>query len=137
MSNLKLQKLLYFVQAYFLIKKQGACFRESIEAWDFGPVVTVAYREYKKFGSCNIPEIKYITKEDGGGIWNTRTIPYFDIIITDYDKKLIDAVTDKFSGYSSTNLVSLTQRQKPWIDAYSPYKINEITIEAIEEFFNT
>lgn len=31
-SNLKLQKLLYFIQAYFLINKNETCFNETIEA---------------------------------------------------------------------------------------------------------
>ena len=38
-SNLKLQKILYFVQAFFLEAKNEECFREEIEAWDFGPVI--------------------------------------------------------------------------------------------------
>ena len=40
-SNLKLQKLLYFIQAYFIIKNNdnAPCFKEKIEAWNFGPVV--------------------------------------------------------------------------------------------------
>lgn len=38
-SNLKLQKILYFVQAEFLVSKDEPCFDDVIEAWDFGPVV--------------------------------------------------------------------------------------------------
>ena len=49
-SNLKLQKILYFVQAFFLEAKNEECFREEIEAWDFGPVVPEVYREYRKYG---------------------------------------------------------------------------------------
>lgn len=58
-SNLKLQKILYFVQAYFLINipDSHVCFKERIEAWNFGPVVPKAYREYKQYGSTNIPTI--------------------------------------------------------------------------------
>lgn len=33
-SNLKLQKILYFIQAYFLISANKKCFEEKIEAWD-------------------------------------------------------------------------------------------------------
>ena len=36
-SNLKLQKSLYLIQAYFLIQTEKPCFSEEIEAWDFGP----------------------------------------------------------------------------------------------------
>ena len=56
-SNLKLQKILYFVQAEFLVSTPGnrPCFKEQIEAWDFGPVVPIVYHLYKLFGSSVIP----------------------------------------------------------------------------------
>lgn len=46
-SNLKLQKLLYFIQAYFLIhkSKEVPCFHEKIKDWDFEPVVPVAFEK--------------------------------------------------------------------------------------------
>ena len=59
-SNLKLQKILYFIQAFFLVSTPEQCFEEKIEAWDFGPVVPEAYREYKQYGSGDIPSISYI-----------------------------------------------------------------------------
>ena len=50
-SNLKLQKLLYFVQAQFLVTYNGRpAFEEKIEAWDFGPVVPEVYH-YLKCGA--------------------------------------------------------------------------------------
>lgn len=136
-SNLKLQKILYFIQAYFLISELGEpCFNEKIEAWDFGPVVPVAYREYKQFGSGDIPTIKSYIVFDRNNIWNAKRIEFRDITITREDKILIEKVVDKFADYSATDLVSLTYRQSPWIDAYVPYQNNEITIDAIKEYFN-
>lgn len=135
-SNLKLQKLLYFTQAYFLMTKKEACFYEKIEAWDLGPVVPVAYREYKQFGSGNIPTITYIIEKDNENIWNSKVIPYYDEIISEEDKERIEAVVDKFSEYSASDLVRLTHIQKPWIDAYVPNRNNEITIESIGVYFN-
>ena len=71
-SNLKLQKVLYFIQAYFLTKKKDhtPCFDEKIEAWDFGPVVPEAYHEYKQYGSGDIPTIEsfIMFDEDDVGI---------------------------------------------------------------------
>ena len=55
-SNLKLQKILYFVQAEFLVSVGSPCFAEEIEAWDFGPVVPEVYHEFKIFGSADIPK---------------------------------------------------------------------------------
>ena len=49
---------------------------------------------------------------------------------------MISAVVDKFANYSATDLVTLTHRQAPWVDAYVPHMNNEITIEAIRKYFN-
>lgn len=61
-SNLKLQKVLYFIQAEFLVDINKPCFFEEIEAWDFGPVVPTVYRKYKIYGSANIPFNSYEKK---------------------------------------------------------------------------
>lgn len=124
-SNLKLQKILYFIQAFFLISKPSrCCFSDKIEAWDFGPVVPNAYRAYKQFGSSDIPKIISLSGNSKG------------CCITDEDKALIKLVVDKFADYSATDLVSLTHKQSPWIDAYIPHMNREITPDAIKEYFN-
>lgn len=134
-SNLKLQKVLYFIQAYFLVVTGKPCFKEDIEAWNFGPVVPVAYREYKHFASTNIPYIQsYIIF--GDYIWSAKRVPYADTLISHADKKLINSVVDKFADYSSTDLVALTQRQAPWINTYLQDKTNVISLKAIQEYFS-
>lgn len=136
-SNLKLQKVLYFIQAYFLIKKKDhtPCFDEKIEAWNFGPVVPKAYQEYGQYGSGDIPSVKSYIIFDVNDIWNIQRVKFDDNTISDDDKALMEIVIDKFADYSATDLVSLTHRQSPWIDAYVPYQNNEITINAIRDYF--
>ena len=133
-SNLKLQKLLYFVQAFFLINDCPPCFDEKIEAWDFGPVVPEIYREYKRYGGMDIPTIDYYVKFDKKNIWNTERI-YYEEIISDDDKEMIQAVVDKFAHCSATFLVNLTHNQDPWINAYVNGQRNEITKEDIKRYF--
>lgn len=136
-SNLKLQKILYFIQAYFLISELGEpCFNEKIEAWDFGPVVPVAYREYKQFGSGDIPTPTHIIDYNEENIWDSKLIKYVDDVISDGDMVSINGVIDHFSDYSATDLVALTHNQSPWIDACIHHMNNEITIEAIKEYFS-
>lgn len=125
MSNLKLQKILYFSQAYFLLSKHEPCFDDTIEAWDIGPVIPAAYKEYKKYGSGNIWIMNHCLEEDC----------YNDIILDD-DKKLICAVVDRFADYSAADLARITRNQSPWMDAYVPNRHNEITVKAIEEYFS-
>lgn len=133
-SNLKLQKLLYFVQAFFLINDCPPCFDEKIEAWDFGPVVPEIYREYKRYGGMDIPTIDYYVKFDKKNIWNTERI-YYEDIISDDDKEMIQAVVDKFAHCSATFLVNLTHNQDPWINAYVNGQRDEITKEDIKRYF--
>lgn len=45
-SNLQLQKILYFIQKDFLQKESRLAFSDSIEAWKFGPVVPEVYYHY-------------------------------------------------------------------------------------------
>ena len=135
-SNLKLQKVLYFVQAYFLIQTKHPCFKEKIEAWDFGPVVPVAYSEYKQYGSTDIPTTKSFFIIDNDNIWNSKRVEFEDIAISDYDKSLINKVVDKFADYSATDMVQLTQHQFPWIDAIVSNQSDEITNESIFKYFN-
>ena len=133
-SNLKLQKLLYFVQAFFILDSLGekVCFHEKIEAWDFGPVVPEAYREYKQYGGGNIPPIRSYLEFNG--TWDVARKPFVDIIPKE-DAALIDAVVDGLSEYSATYLVEITHDQSPWKDAYAPKENNEITIEALKAYF--
>lgn len=126
-SNLKLQKVLYLIQAYFLIDK--------IEAWDFGPVIPAAYHEYKQYGSGDIPTIESYILFDTDNIWNTERVKFNDDVITDEDKKRIDRVIDSFSEYTATDLVSLTHKQSPWINSYVPNQNNEISVDAIKRYF--
>ena len=117
-------------------KDNTPCFDEKIEAWDFGPVVSEAYHEYKQYGSGDIPSIESYILFDEDDIWNSKRVGFTDNVIKDEDKVLIDKVIDKFADYSATDLVSLTHRQSPWIDAYTSHQNNEITIDAIREYFN-
>lgn len=120
-SNLKLQKILYFVQAEFLVALDEPCFYEKIEAWDFGPVVPDVYHEYKKFGSSNIPVFGI-----ANGFMN----------ISNKYKEIMNGIIDECSKYSASDLVDITHHQSPWIDAYNkPGVNNEITIKSIRDYF--
>ena len=134
-SNLKLQKLLYFVQAYFLIKKDKPAFSDKIEAWEFGPVIPTVYREFQLYGSGNIPIVSRLVLPDPDNVWNFYREDYSNIKISEEDKKLICDIVDELSEYSAVGLMKLTHDQNPWINAYSPQELNEITTESIKEYF--
>lgn len=137
-SNLKLQKLLYFVQAYYLglTDKHNPCFSEDFQAWDFGPVMPKVYQTFKKYGASNIPEInEYIT--EASNIFDKKKVKYNIDTIDITDRFNILKIVDAFSSYSSTDLVKITQKQSPWINAYVPYENKKISKESIKDFFIT
>jgi uncharacterized phage-associated protein len=49
-SNLKLQKLVYYAQAWHLALYDTPLFPEDFEAWIHGPVIPELYQKYKRFG---------------------------------------------------------------------------------------
>lgn len=57
-SNLQLQKILYYIQVYFLKKKGIPFFKDEIEAWQFGPVIPTVYYQYAAFGPAPITMFK-------------------------------------------------------------------------------
>jgi Uncharacterized phage-associated protein len=120
-SNLKLQKLLYFVQAEFLVATGHPCFSEVIEAWDFGPVVPAAFYEYSIYGAAFIPHKKMM------GVASNH--------IESRHRKSIDNILETLSSYSSPHLVKITTEQSPWKQAYHPRRKCEIPHQAIKDFF--
>ncbi len=134
-SNLKLQKLLYFVQAEFLAftESKQPCFSEAIEAWDFGPVVREAYQEYKQYGGANIPSItEYYEVTDD---WEIKKKRYDENVIDSQDRQIINQIVDGFADYSAAALVTITHGQKPWSDAYVEGMNNIITTKSMREYF--
>lgn len=107
LDNLKLQKLLYFIDAYFLVSTDGkeACFQEAICAWTYGPVVPEAYSAYKVFGSAKI------MPEDSDIIQNES--------ICKEHADMISFVVNDLGKYSGPQLVSVTHQQTPWKTTYA------------------
>ena len=115
-TNLKLQKILYFAQAYFLAKIGKPLFTDTIEAWEFGPVIPSIYHKLKKYGSNPI-----IDEKDKS-------------TISVEDKEILDKVWEAFGGYSASRLVDITHVLTPWVEAYNSSK-KEISIKAIGEYY--
>ena len=132
-SNLKLQKLLYFIQAIFLNEYQRACYEDTIEAWSFGPVVPNVYHNYKIFGAASISN--QIFNHDSFASNFTDTTSSISHL-SNGDKEIIDNIVDEFSEYTASELVDITHHQDPWLDAYIPRYNNEITKESILCYFS-
>lgn len=123
-TNLKLQKLLYYVQAEYLVKTGGrVLFFEPIEAWQFGPVVSDVYEKYKNYGRNPIDD-KDLYDED------PRCFE-----LTEEEKAIIERALGKYMGVSAYELVESIHSDAPWKDAYSPDKHNRISLSSMYKFY--
>lgn len=56
LTNLKIQKLLYYAQGKYLVQNGNPLFDEKVEAWQYGPVVPEVYHQFKQCGSFPVTE---------------------------------------------------------------------------------
>jgi len=118
-SNLKLQKLVYYAQGFHLAINNEPLFADTIEAWAHGPVVPSLYHDYKDSGSLSIP------------------------VPTDFDinklsrvvRELLDEVYKVYGQFSAWKLRNMTHEEPPWKDAYG--KTGIISQRAMKEYFLT
>ena len=112
-TNLKLQKVLYYVQGYFFKQFNRAAFSEDIYNWQYGPVVPVVYYEYNTNGSSPL----------------ASRSSYKNFPIEECEKKLIDSIVAKCSGICTSTLVSMTHLEHPWKNSISGDIISKKSIE--------
>lgn len=113
-TNLKLQKLMYFVEAYYMAKNddENELFNSKWSAWDYGPVNIDLYNYYKKFGSLPI----LLTEEEKNIGEN----------LSQFNKDYIDKIYDDFGDLSAFKLVTLTHlKGSPWYEIYEKNQKNK------------
>lgn len=118
-SNLKLQKLVYYAQGFYLALFGEPLFTEPIEAWTHGPVVPELYHHYKHYGSNSIP------------------IPD-DIDFLKYDtqvRELLDDVYRVYGQFSAWKLRNMTHNEESWKNAYAGNGV--ISHQAMRKYFET
>ena len=104
-TNLKLQKLLYYAQAWFMVNNDGErLFEDEIEAWQYGPIVKAVYNEYKRFGRQAIELEDCNLKTDFG-------------FLSDNVKTFLDEFCQEYFRYSAFEMVASTHQEKPWQEA--------------------
>ena len=122
LSNLKLQKILYFVWKEYYAQKEEHLFEDYFFAWQFGPVVPDVYYDYFMFGAS--PIVAGLLED------------FDDSIIEEKDKALIDEVLDKYAKESVFKLVNITHKAgAAWDRTYRNGIGNKeiISFEDIEE----
>lgn len=98
-THLKLQKLIYYAQAWSLAIRNRPLFREDFQAWAHGPVVESVYREFREFGWDAIPA--------------PESVPEFDA----ETEELLSDVLEVYGDFSAKHLEQMTHAERPWVDA--------------------
>lgn len=142
LTPLKLQKLLYYVQANCLIHTHGRpLFLESIQKWQYGPVVPSVYFEFKDSGISHISEPKSIftfkNNPEGGFSFDFTN---FDPSVIHHDiavRSLITNVVDHLIGRDPFQLVHKTHMEDVWLKDQSRILMGEKGIEYTnQELYN-
>lgn len=98
LSSLKLQKLIYYAQAWYLALFNKPLFNEDFEAWIYGPVLPSQYRRFQEYGSSPLPDMG-------------------DVNLSLEVREHLDEILLVFGGYSAYQLAEMTHSEKPWIKA--------------------
>lgn len=119
LTNLKLQKLLYYQQGYHLAVFSTPLFAENIEAWMYGPVVPTVYDIFSKYGSSALPEVTE------------------DISLDEDEEILFNQVYDAYREFSAIGLMNRTHAEKPWIEATPHDRGTIIPQSSMKSYFKT
>lgn len=115
-SNLKLQKLVYYAQGFHLAMHGEVLFEEDIIAWEHGPVVEELYHEYKQFGNQAIPQPEAFDPS----------------VFSDKQLELLKEVYEVYGQFSAWKLRNMTHSERPWLETQ---RNGIISPELMKEFF--
>ena len=126
-THLKLQKLIYYCQAWSLVFYERRLFQENIEAWVHGPVVPSVYHFYKRYGYS---DISVNSKDADESYLDRQAIEVINIVCNVYGQ-----FTPKYLEY-------LTHSEFPWKNARSglmPSKKSNrsISLSDMKEYYST
>lgn len=118
MSHLKLQKLLYYCQAYHLAYFEKPLFEDDFQAWVHGPVCRSIYDTLKGksvlYSDVDYSKYDFDYKND-----------LKDLISSD-QFELVNDVLDSLANWTGMELESATHKETPWIEARAGYSLGDI-----------
>lgn len=125
LSNLKLQKLLYYAQGHALALFGRSLFKDEIQAWSHGPVVPSVYHTWKDFGSqdLRLPDTDHFTWRD----------------VDPETTELLGKVWNTYGGFGGWKLRNMTHEESPWLKNWRGEDHRNVVIceDELREFFES
>lgn len=120
-TNMKLQKLVYYAYVDYLMSNNKKLIKENLEAWVYGHVIRELYMEFSKYSYKKIK----ISPKGNSSILNKDIISFLDSVIEIYGHLDANELSDKVHG------------ELPWQEAYknSDWSLNIIKDSIIKEFY--
>lgn len=101
MTAMKLQKLLYYSQAWHMVWDENLLFSDPIEAWANGPVVPAVYQRHRRLFKVNASTFA------GGN----------SSLLSASEKESVDSVIAFYGKRTAQYLSDLTHSEAPWREA--------------------
>lgn len=133
-TQLKLQKLVYYCEAWHLAYLEHPLIDEDFEAWIHGPAVRSLWDHYKTNGMyANL----FLTPES-----TTKIKDYFNRVLQPEQVELIGDVLKEYGDKSAYHLESLTHSELPWREARNGYGQNQrsesvISKKTMKEYYQS
>lgn len=123
-STMKLQKLVYYAQAWNLVWDEKPLFNSRIEAWANGPVTRSLYVCHRRQFTATV-----------------NMFPGDSSNLTDAEKETIDAVLGAYGHLSGQQLSDLSHSERPWLEAREGLangesSDNEVSPDAMQDFYS-
>lgn len=136
---LKLQKLLYYIQAWHMVyfNRENTLFNEAPEAWVNGPVYRTIYEKFRNIGIYD-----QITLEDVSNniedLEESTKIAHDELNLDKEQYHFLESIYRHYGSMSHDRLVFLTHSQLPWNNARKGLQPFEYTNEKIslDDMFN-
>jgi uncharacterized phage-associated protein len=106
-NNLKLQKLLYYAQAWHLALYDRPLFPEKFQAWISGPVVPSIYWRFKEFGWHELPP--------------PERAPHFATEPLEF----LEEVASEYLSADEYELEQTSRQEAPWLNARGRLDVSE------------
>lgn len=126
MTHLRLQKLVYYCQAWSLAIRDKPLFPDKFQAWPHGPVCPNLWSSFKQYGFGEIPPSA--AKSD------------FSSALSEDEIEFLSEVWRVYGGYTAKRLEDMTHSEAPWKAArgdLAPHvkSEEEITQESMKHFY--